>query len=167
MTPLTPQQIAIAAAKRRATQAANRAAGIPTVRQQRAAAKAAKAGQAYVPPPPSSSRRPSFGGRRRRYSSSTFAPQTPQAPVFSTPKPSYRALKLVALAHLEDAVKNRFAEQGLTDEARAAWANYKKVKTLALAPPSTGVSAAVAAAAQTEADSALRLATIQLVKLAY
>lgn len=84
--------------------------------------------------------------------------------MFAAPKSSYRALKLAALVALEAALIQKLEEAGgvatLTDTTRSAFALYKKVKALALGPTSSTTD-------QTEADSALRLATIQLVKLAY
>jgi hypothetical protein len=159
MAQRTAQQIADAAAKRRVTQATNRANGIPTVRQARAAARAAKAGQPFVPPTPRQPRT-TGRGRRRRFNSSTFTNPTPQAPVFSTPKPTHRAQKLIVLAALEQLFALKLAETGITDDVRHAYATYKKVKALALGPTSSDP-------ARIEADSALRMATIHLVKLAY
>jgi hypothetical protein len=168
---LTPQQQQAAAAKRRQTAAANRANGT-SVRQQRAAAKAAKqaaaTGQPYTPPastprPASTSSAP-FGGRRRRrrtFNGFRPTPPVPQTPVFATPAPTYRALKLASLASLEETFKQKLAETGINDEQRAAWATYKKVKALALGTTNNNI------AMQNEADLALRMATIALVKLTY
>jgi hypothetical protein len=50
-------------------------------------------------------------------------------------------------------------ETGITDDVRTSYATYKKLKALALGP-------AANSAMQTEADSALRMATAALVKLA-
>lgn len=160
-TKLTPQQIAAAAAKRAATQAANRANGIPTVRQARAAAKAAKLGQPFVPPAPRAPRAPRNSRRRRSsyYSQPTAAPSTPRGPMFA-PRPSYRALKLVALAALEAVHTQRVIENGKTPDMDVAFEKYKKVKTLAL-------SVASSKEAQNEADAALLHATVHLLKLAF
>jgi len=82
--------------------------------------------------------------------------------VFSTPRPNYRALKLAALVALESVFTQKLAEQGITDEVRSAYGTYRKLKTLALAP-----SASTTPEMQREADVALRMATINLVKLAF
>jgi hypothetical protein len=161
--PRTAQQIADAAAKRRQTQAANRAAGIPTVRQARAAAKAAKAGQPYVPPAPKQPRpsNTSQSRRRRRHGySAPAAPAKPAAPVFATPKPTYRPLQLVALAAIEDVFVVKLRDKGITPEARIAFEKYQKLKRLALGATNN-------VATQNEADSALRMAIVHLVQLAF
>jgi len=167
MKPLTAQQIADAAAKRAASVAARKASGGMTVRQQRAAAKAAKAGQPFTPPPPPAPKapRPSFnGGRRRRFGgrASFVATPPPTGPVFSTPKPALRPLRLAALVALEDVFKQKCMDQPatVTEDVRTAFKQYQKVKNRALAP-STDV------AMQNEADTALRVATLNLVKLAF
>lgn len=166
-TTFTPQQLAAQAAKRAATRAQNQAAGT-SVRAQRAAKKAAKAaaaaaaaGQTYTPPPPPPSN--PWGARARRRRSRRFSsatPPPPQTPVFATPKPNYRALKLAALVALEQAFTQKLAEQGITDDVRTAYGTYRKLKALALGATSS-------TAAQTEADAALRMATVHLVKLAF
>jgi hypothetical protein len=172
MQPRTAQQIADAAAKRRATQAANKAQGLPTVRQARAAAKAAKAGQTYTPPAPKVKTAPNpYGGSRRRRRSrfnSGYAPPPPvqSGPVFTAPKPDARALKLVALVALEAAFIAKVTATGATDELRHSYAKYKAVKTRALSP-ATGSSPDLIRCSQNEADAALCVATIALVKLCY
>lgn len=156
MAKMTPQQIAAAAAKRRATIAANRAAGIPTVRQQRAAARAAKNAGATSTnwktktkttstPPPTSNVPPaaSFGSK-----------------AYAAPVPTYRGQKLVALAAFESAFVLKLKEQGITTEARDGYARYQKLKALALGNVTNS-------ATQNEADAALRMAVIHLVKLAF
>jgi len=165
MKPLTAQQIADAAAKRAASVAARKASGGMTVRQQRAAAKAAKAGQPFTPPPPSAPKapRPRFG-RRRGFGRNVSHVSTPRptGPVFSTPKPALRPLRLAALVALEDVFKQKCMDQPatVTEDVRTAFKQYQKVKNRALAP-STDV------AMQNEADTALRVATLNLVKLAF
>jgi hypothetical protein len=168
MKPLTAQQIADAAAKRAASVAARKASGGMTVRQQRAAAKAAKAGQPFTPPPPPAPKAPRaprarFGRRRGfgRHVSHVSTP-TPTGPVFSTPKPALRPLRLAALVALEDVFKQKCMDQPttVTEDVRSAFKQYQKVKNRALAP-STDV------AMQNEADTALRVATLNLVKLAF
>jgi len=81
-------------------------------------------------------------------------------PAFAAPKPDYRSLKIVALAALESVFVVKLRDAGITPEARKAWDVYQKLKALALAPTTDPLS-------QTEADSALRMATANLVKLAY
>jgi len=108
------------------------------------------------------------GRRRRRYSSyssgsSYSTPAVPQPstsnPLFA-PKPSARDLKIVALAALEDATKGKLAEAGVTQDARDAWDKYKKVKAYALGNVKS-------VADQNEADVALRMAVLALVKLTF
>lgn len=164
---MTPQQIADAVAKRRQTQAANLAAGT-SVRQQRAAKAAAKAGQPFVAPTPRPVVPNPFGRRRRRrFVNPNVPPVTVKTgPVFATPKPSYRALKLAAMVALEAAMVAKLEDAGglatLTDDTRHSFARYKKIKALAL-----GVTPTATPETRVEADSALRLATLELVKLAY
>jgi hypothetical protein len=155
MARMTPEQIAIATAKRVAAARANRAAGIPSVRQQRAAAKAAKmAGQSYVPPTASSAYVP------------PVTPKAAPAPAFRkhggyvAPAPSYRGVKLVALSAIEDAFILFTKEKGISQEARDTFAKYQKLKALALGNTTNS-------ATQNEADAALRMAAIQLVKFAF
>jgi len=81
-------------------------------------------------------------------------------PAFTTPKPTAQGLKLVALAALEDVLVVRLRDAGITPEARKAFDRYQKLKALAL-------GAVTSTAMQNEADSALRMATIELVKLAF
>jgi hypothetical protein len=187
---LTPQQIAAATAKRKATAAANRAAGIPSVHAQRAAKRAAKANGGQAPPPPRQAAPPppqappasahygSYASRNRRKAANANAgrgsssgsyytppvqPQAPpvnRAPLFGTPKPTHRALKLVALAALEAAFVQKLVEKGRTPDVDDAFTKYKKIKALALGHAAT-------AAAQNEADAALLHATVHLVKLAF
>jgi hypothetical protein len=183
----TPQQIAAAAAKRAATQAANRAAGIPTVRQQRAAKRAAKAAAAgtsstssqssstqssssqSTPPPFTSS---PFGRRRRsstrRQRAFGTTPQ-PTAPIFAQ-VPNARALKLAALVALEAAFGAKLADISRTAPRDASgkpvlpsdlvdgWETYKKLKAHAIDPRHPSPA---------EAASALTIATVRLVKLAF
>lgn len=156
---MTPQQIAVAAAKRKAAIAARKASGGMTVRQQRAAAKAAKAhSTTYVPPaqprqtapPPPPPRPAQTAPRAASFGSKAYA----------QPAPTYRGLKLVALASIENAFVVRMKEQGITQDARDSFATYQKLKTRALAP-------SINSATQNEADTALRIAVINLVKLAF
>jgi hypothetical protein len=88
------------------------------------------------------------------------SPRTRGGPAFTAPKPDYRSLKIVALAALEDVFVLKLRDAGITPEARKGWEVYQKLKALALAPTASP-------AAQIEADSALRMATANLVKLAY
>jgi len=81
-------------------------------------------------------------------------------PAFTTPKPAAKDLKLVALAALEDAMVVKLRDTGVTPEARKAFERYQKLKALALGPVTSP-------AMQNEADSALRMATVELVKLAF
>lgn len=160
MRPLTPQQIADAAAKRAASVAARKATGGMTVRQQRAAAKGAKANQPYTPPAPKAARAPRPRFNRRARHGARPVPPVQSGPVFSTPAPNTRALKLAGLVALEAAFIQKTAESGATPELRAAFAQYKKVKALAL-------GAVANSSMQNEADTALRLAVVALVKLTY
>lgn len=79
---------------------------------------------------------------------------------YKAPQPTYRGLKLVALSALEDAFVMKLREQGISDDAREAYARYQKLKALALGP-------SVNTATQNEADTALRMSVIHLVKLAF
>lgn len=161
MAKMTPQQIAVAAAKRRAAIAARKANGGMTVRQMRAAARAAKAQgtttttnhtttnhtttnhQASAPKPTAAPSAASFGSK-----------------AYSAPAPTYRDAKVVALSSLESAFVLKLKESGITDDARAAYDKYKKLKALALAPTLNVFT-------QNEADAALRQAVIALVKFAF
>jgi hypothetical protein len=164
MRPLTPQEIAAATAKRQAAIAARKASGGMTVREQRAAAKAAKAGQPAPPPrAPRPPRQPRPGrGRRARFNNGAPRVAPVSGPVFATPAPNARALKLAGLVALEAAFTQKVVElgKGVTDELRDAYAKYKKCKALAL-------GAVANSAMQNEADTALRLAVVALVKLTY
>jgi hypothetical protein len=107
---------------------------------------------------------------RRANKAAGIAPKTSTSrkrggPAFSTPKPTTRGLKLVVLAQLEDLVAVHFRDIGINQEARDAFAKYQKVKTMALAGSNGG--GALALAQQTEADSALRMAVLTLVKLVF
>lgn len=177
----TPQQIADAAAKRAASVAARKASGGLTVRQQRAAAKAAKAGMPAPPPPAPRVRAPRAARptatRRRHFNpfAGTFnagsttrpsnLPPANGAPIFTQPKPSLRALRLVALAAIEDAFKQYLIEHraNVTDDTRAAYAKYTKVKAIAMG----GLAAAANDATRNEADAALRRAALQLITLGF
>lgn len=167
MRTLTPQELAAAAAKRRVTQAANRAAGT-SVRAQRAAAKAAKAaraaGQPFTPPPFTPPTSPRSRGRNSRHGFGRrphVVVPGPSGPVFTTPAPpSSSALRLVAMAALEDVFFQKCAEVGVTQETRDAFAKYKKIKALALGPTSS-------IEAKREADAALRTSVLHLVKLTF
>jgi len=178
----TPQQIADAAAKRAASVAARKASGGLTVRQQRAAAKAAKAGMPAPPPPAPRVRaprvaRPTATRRRRHFNpfAGTFnagsttrpsnLPPANGAPIFAQPKPSLRALRLVALAAIEDAFRQFLLEHraNVTDDMRAAYAKYTKVKAIAMG----GLAAAANDATRNEADAALRRAALQLITLGF
>lgn len=81
-------------------------------------------------------------------------------PAFSTPKPTTRDQKLVVVSALTDLMALNIADKGVTPEATAGFERFQKLLALALGPCSS-------TAAQTEADSALRMAAIQLVKLAF
>jgi hypothetical protein len=87
-------------------------------------------------------------------------------PAFTTPKPSLHGLKLVALSAIEDVFVTKLRDHGVTDEARKAHATYKKLLAVAVGT-SHATSAALTAAQQAEADTALRLAIIALVKQAF
>lgn len=146
-------------------------------RAQLAAARAVNKGQPVTPPaqttqPPTSTASTAWGTqqrrRRRRSRGNYSAPASaPAAPIFNTPKPTYRAQKLAALVALESVFVQKLAEQGITQDIRDAHAKYKLLKTRALASVNGNVSTAVAAGTQAEADVALKLATVQLVKLAF
>jgi hypothetical protein len=163
MRTLTPQELAAAAAKRRVTQAANRAAGT-SVRAQRAAAKAAKAARAGQPftPPPVTPPQPRSRGRRNRFGRRPHVHVPgPSGPVFTTPAPpSSTALRLVAMAALEDVFFQKCAEVGVVQETRDAFAKYKKLKALALGHTSS-------VEAKREADAALCVSVVHLVKLTF
>jgi hypothetical protein len=116
--------------------------GTPMTAGQKAAATRRANRAAGIPPKSKSSRRMRGG------------------PAFAAPKPDYRSLKIVALAALEDVFVLKLRDAGITPEARKGWEVYQKLKALALAPTAS-------TAAQIEADSALRMATANLVKLAY
>jgi len=67
---------------------------------------------------------------------------------------------MIVLAALTDLLAVRQAETGITQDARDAYAKFQKLLALALGPTAN-------AAMQTEADSALRMAAVTLVKLAF
>ena len=79
---------------------------------------------------------------------------------FATPAPNYHGLKLAALAALEDLFVIKVRDHGVSDDLRRAYDRYNKLKALALNPHATTTEM------QNEAASALRLATVELVKLA-
>jgi len=78
----------------------------------------------------------------------------------ATPAPNYRDARLVAMAAVEDAFILKVKTDGINDEARDAYTRYQKLKARALAP-------AVNQETQNEADLALRMSVIHLVKLAF
>ena len=80
--------------------------------------------------------------------------------MFSAPVTTVRGAKLIALAAFEDVVKATFQKGGITDEARADFATYKKLKTSALATAPTKEM-------QNEADTALRMAITRLLRIAF
>jgi hypothetical protein len=86
--------------------------------------------------------------------------RTRGGPAFTTPKPTAQGLKLVALSALEDVFVVKLRDTGISPDARKAYETYKKLLALALGPVSS-------TAMQNEADAALRMATIALVKLAF
>lgn len=96
----------------------------------------------------------------RMNGTTVHATSAPRKRAFSTPAPNYRGLKLIALAALEDAFVVRLREHGITDDVRKAFAQYQKLKALALGPQSNS-------AMQNEADTALRMATVNLVKVTF
>jgi hypothetical protein len=81
---------------------------------------------------------------------------TTKKAAFATPKLDARTVAFEALAKLEDALVARATESGITPEAAAAFEKYQKLKALALQPGTTH-----------EGRTALRLATIELVKLVF
>jgi len=78
----------------------------------------------------------------------------------ATPAPNYRDARLVAMAAVEDAFILKVKTDGINDEARDAYARYQKLKARALAP-------AINQETQNEADLALRMSVLHLVKLAF
>lgn len=86
--------------------------------------------------------------------------RTRGGPAFSTPKPTYTGVRLIALAAIEDVFVMKLRDHGITPDARKAFEQYQKVKALALGPVSS-------TAMQNEADSALRMAIVNLAKLAF
>lgn len=81
-------------------------------------------------------------------------------------RPTPHGLKLAAMAALEDAFAVRLGTEGISAEARDAWKQYQRVKAIAFAG-SHSTSAALTAAQQNEAATALRLAIVALVKLVF
>lgn len=112
------------------------------------------AARAFASAPPKAPKTPNAGkvGNKRR--------GTRGGPAFAAPLPTSRELKLVALNALQDVFVMRLKEQGITQETRDAYEKYKKILSLAMGPVSNQ-------SMQNEADLALRMATIQLVKLAF
>jgi len=117
--------------------ARNRAAGIPPNNRPRASAP-------FTPP---STPRPTVT-------------VTPKGPAFATPLLTARDQRLVVVAALTDLVALRRAEKTLGDDGIKAFDQFKKLLVMGLATCSTPE-------AQTEADSALRMAAITLVKLSF
>src|SRR5262245_20038664 len=141
MPPLDAAGRRAAALKAHATRRANKAA---------AAAQAAANG---IPPPPP-------------------RPRAPRAP--KPPKPQGKpnqnpfavvkranVVKFEAMAALEKAFLARLGEQGITQEARDEWEQYKKCKAMALN------LAANNTAERNVAATALRVSMIKLVKLVF
>jgi len=87
-------------------------------------------------------------------------PKPRKGQAFATPKQTPRDMKLVALAALEDLFVTQLRDKGVTQDARDAYDKYNKLKALAMGPASN-------TATQNEADAALRMATIQLVKVTF
>jgi hypothetical protein len=75
------------------------------------------------------------------------------------------SLRLVALAALEDLFVCQLAQNGISQEARDAFKQYKKVLAHALGPVSSVASSTQQAGTRNEQSTALRLAIIALVKL--
>jgi hypothetical protein len=159
----TPAEIAAIKARRQATAAARRAkkTGQPT-------GQTTSTGQPGQAPRVNPFGQPTARRtRRNRYSYGVPTPRpapVASAPIFSTPKPNTRALKLVALVALEAAFTQKCIDAGgiknCSDDIRNAFTKYTKIKTLAL-------GAAINVQTQNEADTALRFATIELLKLCY
>jgi len=99
------------------------------------------------PPPPFTSGRPA---------AAPSAPAPLPSWVNAGPKPTATQLKLTALVALEAAVKGSMNLATLTPDQRKGWETYQKCKSLAL-----GTSVGP------EAASALRMATIAIVKLVF
>jgi hypothetical protein len=96
-------------------------------------------------------------------------PRTPRSPrtprpkrgqAFATPKQSPREMKLAAVSALEDCFVTQLRDKGVTPEARTAYDKYKKLLAVALGPISN-------TAMQNEADAALRMAAISLIKVTF
>ena len=144
---MTPAQRSAAAHKAAATRRARQAAGHgPHVN-------------------PAAHARPRNPAGNPRPAAPAATPKPTQA--FATPKPTIHGQKLIALAALEDVVMVALASlpaKAIGDETRKAWDQYQKLKAMALG---TSHTTALTTAQQTEAATALRLATVALVKLAF
>lgn len=127
--------------------AARKAAATRRAKRQARAYAGATSGTYSSPPPPRSTYTPPVTPR-------------PAAPIYSAPVKTSRGLKLAALAALEDVFVQQCKESGVTDDARKAFAQYQKLKALAIGHTSNS-------AMQNEADTALRMATINLVKVTF
>lgn len=120
---------------------------------------------AMTPQQRSDAARKASATRRANRANGTTPPARPRratrgGPAFAAPAPSTRGQKLIALAALEDLFALKLRDTGITQDDRDAFARYEKLKALALGPTTNS-------AMQTEADSALRMATIALVKVAF
>lgn len=154
--PMTAYQRHMAAVKAAATKRARKA-------QQ-------QANGGYAPPPPRP--QPSWTPPSAPPSSAYTPPPPPPPPstgftptagnLWGTPKPSAASQRLVVLAALEDFLAVKVAETGITQEQRDAWEKYKKVKTTALSlRPDADTTT------RNEADTALRVAAMALIRLTF
>jgi hypothetical protein len=94
------------------------------------------------------------------------SPKLPKGQAFATPPSTYRGVELIALSAIEDVMvvklRDLTASNGGTipPDIQTAYDKYLKLKTLALGNVSNS-------AMQAEADSALRMAIVNLVKLGF
>jgi hypothetical protein len=76
-------------------------------------------------------------------------------------------LRLVALAAIEDLFIVQQHENGITPEAREAFADYKKLLKAGLGPVNAHASATQQMGTKHEQGNALRIAVLKLVKLIF
>ena len=106
----------------------------------------------------------------RSGTTSTGVPRTPRTPkvkmhggpAFTTALPTAAELQVQALAKLEDALVMTAQEKGITAATEAAFTKYQKLKTMALAQSPTSNLAL-----RNEANVAMRMALIEIIKIAF
>lgn len=104
----------------------------------------------------------------RSATTATGAPRAPRktkmrgGPAFTTTLPTAADLQVIALAKLEDALVMTASEKGITAATEASFAKYQKLKTMALAQSATSNLAL-----RNEANVAMRMALIEIIKIVF